>query len=134
MKKYIFILLSTTALGFSACQKFLDRKPLDASSASTFLSNQAEMEQGLTGVYASAMWVFPNNTPLMFAIESTTDMAMKRGGNAEDLIAMGDGGPFLVNNAVTTTGWNQAYRLVQRANQQIAGMKHKYCVHGAICI
>ncbi|HCT24404.1 MAG TPA: RagB/SusD family nutrient uptake outer membrane protein [Chitinophagaceae bacterium] len=124
MKKYIFILLSTTALGFSACQKFLDRKPLDASSASTFLSNQAEMEQGLTGVYASAMWVFPNNTPLMFAIESTTDMAMKRGGNAEDLIAMGDGGPFLVNNAVTTTGWNQAYRLVQRANQQIAGMEN----------
>ena len=124
MKKYIFILLSTAALGFSACQKFLDRKPLDASSASNFLSNQAEMEQGLIGVYASSMWVFPNNTPLLFAIESTTDMAIKRGGNAEDLIAMGDGGPFLVNNAVTTSGWNQAYKLVQRANQQIVGMEN----------
>jgi hypothetical protein len=124
MKKYIFILLSTAALGFSACQKFLDRKPLDASSASNFLSNQAEMEQGLIGVYASSMWVFPNNTPLLFAIESTTDMAMKRGGNAEDLIAMGDGGPFLVNNSVTTTAWNQAYRLVQRANQQLVGMEN----------
>ncbi|MBN8665676.1 MAG: RagB/SusD family nutrient uptake outer membrane protein [Chitinophagales bacterium] len=124
MKKYIFILLSTATLGFSACQKFLDRKPLDASSASNFLSNQAEMEQGLIGVYASSMWVFPNNTPLLFAIESTTDMAIKRGGNAEDLIAMGDGGPFLVNNAVTTSGWNQAYKLVQRANQQIVGMEN----------
>lgn len=124
MKKYIFILLSTAALGFSACQKFLDRKPLDASSASNFLSNQAEMEQGLNGVYASAMWVFPNNTPLLFAIEATTDMAIKRGGNAEDLIAMGDGGPFLVNNSLTTTAWNQAYKLVQRANQQLVGMEN----------
>jgi hypothetical protein len=124
MKKSIFILLSITALGLSACQKFLDRKPLDASSASTFLSNQAEMEQGLVGVYASAMWVFPNNTSLLFAIESSTDHAMKRGGNAEDLIAMGDGGPFLVNNSLSITAWNQAYKLVQRANQQIAGMEN----------
>ncbi len=124
MKKSIFILLSITALGLSACQKFLDRKPLDASSASTFLSNQAEMEQGLIGVYASAMWVFPNNTALLFAIESSTDHAMKRGGNAEDLIAMGDGGPFLVNNSLSITAWNQAYKLVQRANQQIAGMEN----------
>lgn len=124
MKKSIFILLSITALGLSACQKFLDRKPLDASSASTFLSNQAEMEQGLIGVYASAMWVFPNNTSLLFAIESSTDHAMKRGGNAEDLVAMGDGGPFLVNNSLSITAWNQAYKLVQRANQQIAGMEN----------
>lgn len=124
MKKSIFILLSMTALGLSACQKFLDRKPLDASSASTFLSNQAEMEQGLTGVYASAMWVFPNNTPLLFAIESSTDHAMKRGGNAEDLVAMGDGGPFLVTNSLSVTAWNQAFKLVQRANQQIAGMEN----------
>lgn len=124
MKKSIFILLSITALGLSACQKFLDRKPLDASSASTFLSNQAEMEQGLIGVYASAMWVFPNNTSLLFAIESSTDHAMKRGGNAEDLIAMGDGGPFLVNNSLSITAWNQAYKLVQRANQQIVGMEN----------
>lgn len=124
MKKSIFILLSITALGLSACQKFLDRKPLDASSASTFLSNQAEMEQGLIGVYASAVWVFPNNTSLLFAIESSTDHAMKRGGNAEDLIAMGDGGPFLVNNSLSITAWNQAYKLVQRANEQIVGMEN----------
>lgn len=107
-----------------SCQKFLDRKPLDASSSSTFLSNQSEMEQGLIGTYASAMWVFPNNTPLHFAVEASTDLAMKRGGNAEDLIAMGDGGPFILNNSVTTTCWNQAYKLVQRANQQITAMEN----------
>ena len=124
MKKYIIILLSISAVSLMSCQKFLDRKPLDASSSSTFLSNQSEMEQGLIGTYASAMWVFPNNTPLPFAIEASTDLAMKRGANAEDLIAMGDGGPFVINNSLTTTCWNQAYKLVQRANQQIAGMEN----------
>ena len=124
MKKQLLLLLPILALSFSACQKFLDRKPLDASSATTFLSNQAEMEQGLTGVYASSMWVIANNIPMLFEIEASTDMAMKRGGNPSDLIAMGDGGPFLVTNAVTVNAWNQAYKLVQRANQQIAGMEN----------
>jgi len=124
MKKQLLLLLPVLALSLSACQKFLDRKPLDASSATTFLSNQAEMEQGLTGVYASSMWVIANNIPMLFEIEATTDMAMKRGGNPSDLIAMGDGGPFLVTNAVTVSAWNQAYKLVQRANQQIAGMEN----------
>jgi hypothetical protein len=124
MKKQLLLLLPILALSFSACQKFLDRKPLDASSATTFLSNQAEMEQGLTGVYASATWVIANNTPMLFEIEATTDMAMKRGGNASDLIAMGDGGPFLVTNGVIVSAWNQSYKLVQRANQQIAGMEN----------
>jgi len=125
MKKYILtILIITTVIALSSCNKFLDRKPLDASASSTFLSNQSEMEQGLIGTYAAAMWAFPNNTPLLFAVESSTDMAMKRGGNAEDNIAMGDAGPFLFNNSVPVTCWNQAYRLVQRANQQIAGMEN----------
>lgn len=124
MKTKFFAILSTAALMLGGCQKFLDRKPLDASSASTFLVNQAEMEQGLAGVYASAMWVFPNNTPLLFNIEATTDLAIRRGGNAEDLIALGDAGPFLVNNAIPSSAWSQAYRLIQRANQQLAGMEN----------
>ena len=124
MKKYFIIPTLLAAFAISSCNKFLDRKPLDASSSATFLSNQAEMEQGLIGTYASAMWVIANNTPMHFAIESSTDMAMKRGGNAEDLIAMGDGGPFLVNNAICISSWNQAYKLVQRANQQIVGMEN----------
>ena len=124
MKKYFIIPTLVAAFAISSCNKFLDRKPLDASSSATFLSNQAEMEQGLNGTYASAMWVIANNTPMHFAIESSTDMAIKRGGNAEDLIAMGDGGPFLVNNAICISSWNQAYKLVQRANQQIVGMEN----------
>jgi hypothetical protein len=108
----------------ASCEKHLDRKPLDAASATTFLSNADEMEQGLIGVYAAAMWVFPNNTPLLFAVEASTDFAIKRGGNAEDLVAMGESGPFAINNSLVNTCWSQAYKLIQRANQQIAGMEN----------
>ena len=122
MKK-IFFIITIASIGLNTgCKKFLDRKPLDGTSASNFLVNEAEMELGLNGVYAAAFWQFPNNTPLLFAMESTTDLALKRVGNAEDQVAMGDGGPFLVSNSLTVTVWGQAYRLVARANQQLSGM------------
>jgi len=124
MKKILIPGLLALLLGAAGCDKFLDRKPLDQSSATNFLSNQNEMEQGLTGVYAAAFWMFPNNTPLLYAVEASTDLAMKRGGNAEDFVAMGDGGPFLVNNALVNTCWSQAFRLIQRANQQLSGMEN----------
>lgn len=124
MKKIIYIPIVLLAIAAGGCNKFLDRKPLDASSASNFLSNQDEMEQSLNGVYAAAFWVFPNNTPLLFAVEASTDIALKRGGNQEDVAALGDAGPFLVNNTLVNTCWSQGYKLVQRANQHIVGMEN----------
>jgi len=122
MKKIIYLPLLLVLLASGGCEKFLDRKPLDASSASNFLSNQDEMEQSLNGVYASAFWVFPNNTPLLFAVEASTDLAMKRGGNDEDRVALGDGGPFIVNNSLVNTCWSQAFKLIQRSNVHLSGM------------
>ncbi len=81
------------------------------------------MDLGLNGVYAASFWAYPNYTPLLFAIEATSDLAIKRTGNAEDQIAMGDGGPFLITNSLPSTAWNQAYKLVTRANVLIEGMK-----------
>lgn len=124
MKKIFLIITVASALFISGCKKYLDRKPLDGTSASNFLTNEAEMDLGLNGVYAAAFWQFPNNTPLLFDMEATTDLALKRVGNAEDAIAMGDGGSatFQISNALTVTTWGQCYNLVARANQQIAGM------------
>ncbi len=123
-RKIHILIMATLTLLVVSCRKHLDRKPLDAASASTFLANAEEMEQGLNGVYAAAMWQFPNNTPLLFAVEASTDMAIKRGGNAEDLVAMGEAGPFQINNSLVNTCWSQAYKLIQRANQQLTGMEN----------
>jgi hypothetical protein len=123
MKKIFYIASIACASLLYGCNKFLDRKPLDASASSTFLSNEAEMDLGLTGVYAASFWIVANNIPLPYSIESTTDLALRRTGNAEDQIAMGDAGPFLVSNGLTVIAWDQEYKLVARANQQLEGMK-----------
>lgn len=123
MKKLIYLSFLTLLLAAMGCSKFLDRKPLDASSSTNFLGNQQEMELSLNGVYGAAFWAFPNNTPLLFAVEASTDLAIKRGGNSEDAVAMGDGGPFLINNALVNTCWSQAFRLIQRTNQHLGGME-----------
>ncbi len=124
MKRLYFIAFIVLAVLGYGCHKFLDRKPLDASASSTFLSNEAEMELGLNGVYASALWAIANNVPLLFAMESATDLALRRTGNAEDQVAMGDAGPFLVSNGLTVIAWGQEYKLIARCNQQLEGMKN----------
>lgn len=122
MKKISSILFLTAVVALSGCNKFLDRQPLDSASSATFMQTEEEMNLALNGVYAASFWQFPNNTPLLFAIESTTDLAIKRTGNAEDQVAMGDGGPFLIGNSLPGTSWNQAYKLVTRANIMLDGM------------
>ena len=123
MRKFIFLSALTALIFFSGCEEFLDRQPLDSLSSETFYSTEAEMELGLNGVYAASFWVFPNNNPLLWAIETTTDLAIKRVGNPEDLVAAGDAGPFLINNSLTTTAWNQAYKLVIHSNTLLDGME-----------
>jgi len=123
MKKIIYLPFLLLLIALGGCEKYLDRKPLDASAGSTFLSNQDEMDQSLNGVYAASLWTFPNNTPLLFAIEASTDIGIRRDQNADDFIALGEGA-FFINNALVNSSWSQGYRLVQRANQHLVGMQN----------
>ncbi len=52
MKKYIILLLATTAL-LGACKKTLELNPLDQISTATFFSSKADFDKTLAGVYAS---------------------------------------------------------------------------------
>jgi len=122
MKKIIYLPILLLLIITGGCQKYLDRKPLDASASSTFLSNQDEMDQSLNGVYAASMWTFPNNTPLLFAIEASTDIGIRRDQNADDFIALGEGA-FFIDNALVNSSWSQGYRLIQRANQHLLGIQ-----------
>lgn len=123
MKKILYLPLLLLVITIGSCKKYLDRSPLDASASTTFLSNQDEMDQSLNGVYAASLWTFPNNTPLLFAIEATTDIGIRRDQNAEDFIALGEGA-FFVNNQIVNLSWSQGYRLIQRANQHLGGMEN----------
>ena len=109
---------------FTSCDKFLDRQPLDSISSTNFLTNEAEMKLGLTGVYSYAQWNYgTTNTPLLKRIESATDLGMSRkGSDQEDLMVLGDNGPFLIGNGITTSAWSNAYATIARANTFLDGM------------
>lgn len=123
MKKILYVPLLLLLVTAGGCKKFIDRKPLDLASATNFLSNQDEMEQSLNGVYASAMWNFPNNYPLLFGLEASTDLGIRRDQNSEDFIALGDG-TFFINNGIVNSSWQNAYRTIQRSNLHIQGMEN----------
>lgn len=119
MKKLLY--LTTLTILISSCSKFLDRQPLDSASSETFLATDAELNLGITGVYAAAHWSNPNQTPLLFAVDATTDYCLKRTGNDEDNVALGEG-KLLISNGLTVRAWQQAYNLVSRANTFLDGM------------
>ncbi|MEY4051814.1 MAG: hypothetical protein RIR64_799 [Bacteroidota bacterium] len=122
MKKLMYIILIGTVV--TSCQKFLDRQPLDSISSTNFLTNEAEIKLGLTGVYSYAQWNYgTTNTPLLKRIESATDLGMSRkGSDQEDLMVLGDNGPFINGNGITTSAWSNAYATIARANSFLDGM------------
>lgn len=122
MKKLLCVLMGSGAL--MGCQKFLDRQPLDSISSSNFLTNETEINLGLTGVYNAAQWNYGgSNTPLLKRIESVTDVGLARkGSDQEDLMALGDNGPFINGNAIPSSAWGNAYSLISRVNLFLDGM------------
>ncbi|TAG19317.1 MAG: RagB/SusD family nutrient uptake outer membrane protein [Cytophagia bacterium] len=120
MKKYALILLTMT---LASCEKFLDRQPLDTPSSTSFLTNEAEIRLGLTGVYNASFWNSRGNVPELKRIEASTDLIIARSTDPEALAAMGDAGPFIPGNGMSDLGWSNGYRLVSRANDILEGMK-----------
>lgn len=106
-----------------SCDDFLNRQPLDTPSSASFLSNEAEIKLGLTGVYNAAYWARTGNVPDLKRIEGSTDLIISRKTDPEALIAMGDNGPFIAGNAWSENAWGQGYRVVSRANDILEGMK-----------
>ena len=121
MKKIIYIaLLASVSLG---CEDFLDRQPLDTPSSASFLANEAEIKQSLTGVYNATFWNRTGFVPDLKRIEGTTDIQISRKSDPESLIAQGDNGPFVPGNGWSDNAWTQGYRVVSRANELLEGMK-----------
>jgi starch-binding outer membrane protein, SusD/RagB family len=122
MKK-IFSFLILAMLISSCKDRFLDKQPLDSPSTTTFLSTEAEIKLGVTGIYSEIFMRNVGNVPDFKRIEGSTDLVISRKTDAESLIAMGDNGPFTIGNAWSDLAWGQAYEIVSRANDVLEGMK-----------
>ena len=124
MKKIFYFLPLFLLVFMPSCKdSFLDKQPLDSPSTTTFLSTEAEIKLGLTGIYSAIFMRNNGNVPDFKRIEGSTDLVISRKTDPEALIAMGDNGPFTNGNAWSDLSWTFAYRIVSRANDVLEGMK-----------
>lgn len=113
MKK--IIMCAGVLLGLAGCQKYLDRQPLDTPAAATYFGNEAEMNLGLTGVYASSYWV-SGNVPAQVFFDLYSDIGLERAAGIAS-------GSFDAANGTVATYWSQMFQTVSRANVMLAGMQ-----------
>ncbi|MBK0381943.1 RagB/SusD family nutrient uptake outer membrane protein [Pedobacter sp. SD-b] len=102
MKKQIILLL--TVIFISACEKSLDRFPIDNPSSATFFSTQQEMELAANGLY--------NISYLNDDSETWSDNMWQRSG----------GGNFIIHGASDSQTsffsdtWTNSYKAIYRSN------------------
>lgn len=115
--KHILI-FSLILVQFACNDDYLDRQPLDAPSAETFLGNETELEMAVTGVY-NTLWFHPPGVDMPFpmSLEYATDNGWDR--NGSDLQALGRGDANS-DNSFTASYWTTMYRGIGRANYIIS--------------
>lgn len=115
-------IMSLLIFNFSCDEDFLDRAPLDAPLAETFLSSETELEMAVTGVY-NTLWFHPPGVLIPFAIslEYATDNGWDR--NGSDLQALGRG-DATTDNQFTASYWTTFYRGIGRANYILSNSEH----------
>jgi hypothetical protein len=115
MKKYIFLLLAS--FGLLSCEEDLFQDPLTAKVSSNFFQTETEIEEAVTGVYATLQRNGLYNLYLPAITELPSD-------NTFDEVPANDNGIFgqmdeftlITGNAGVAAIWNDAYVAVQRAN------------------
>jgi len=119
MKRYIFkatIFLALITLSIS-CEDFLDREPVDYSTAGFFQSTVA-IQNGLEGVY-STLYIanYYTHRPMTVMMDYYTGLAVERTENT----TVGAGGALNPANAYVSQYWNGNYLTIARANSLISG-------------
>ena len=113
MKK-ILIITGIIFIILSGCKKYLDKQNLAEPSATTFLSNAAEVDFALTGVYSSSYWT-EANLPIQCRFDTYTDIGVERGSGFA-------GGTFDAANGTILNYYTYMYRTISRANVMLSGM------------
>lgn len=108
--KIIVCLVSTCFLG---CEnEYLRRFPLDSPSNETFLTNEAELEMAVTGVY-NALWYSNSGTPFALTFEYISDNGWDRNTSDLQYLGAGLGNP---SNTYISEIWTQMYKGISRCN------------------
>ena len=114
--------LCLLVISYSCSEDYLDRQPLDAPLAGTFLGSETELEMAVTGVY-NILWFHPPGVDMPFALslEYATDNGWDRNGSALQALGRGDA---TTDNQFTASYWTTLYRGIGRANYILANSDH----------
>lgn len=122
MKKYILPVIIISILALSACEKYLDKNPLDQISSSTFWKTKTDFDKALTAIYGIGTTGYPWDNPpggtwsaLMFVWDNITD-------NSYGQHNYGSSKQIVTGDISSTTGgyisyaYSQCYQAIARQN------------------
>lgn len=96
----------------SCDDEYLERYPLDSPSNETFLTNEAELEMAVTGVY-NGLWYSFSGTPFSLVLDYTSDIGWDRNTNDMQVLALGVGN---ADNTFVSGVWQHFYAGISRCN------------------
>ncbi|MFY0254776.1 RagB/SusD family nutrient uptake outer membrane protein [Chitinophaga sp. 30R24] len=119
-KKIIYIsLLAAVMGGMSACNKWVDSKPYGAPSTAYFWQSDNDLRKATNDMYVAMRYESTWGRDLFWVQDASDDLVVGRpkadGENIKNFIPSGREGYL-------TSGWNDLYRTLNRANQVIAGV------------
>lgn len=107
------ILIACITAGLAACDKSLDKVPLDSPSSASFYKDATEVEMGLMGCYKSLNWELKTARPWPVMLDNCADISWNRSAHAvQDL----GNGTATSTNGSAEVAWTQCYKSIGRAN------------------
>lgn len=115
---YILLLVSLTA-GMSACNKWVDTKPNGAPTTAYFWQSDNDLKKATADMYVPMRYESTWGRDLFWVQDASDDLIVGRakadGENIKNFIPSGREGYM-------TSGWNDLYKILNRANQVIQGV------------
>jgi hypothetical protein len=107
------ILFAGVAAAIAACNKSIDKLPLDSPSSESFYKTAAEVDMGILGCYKSLNWELKATRPWPIMLDNITDVSWNRSAHAVQ--ELGNGTATSANSS-SEIAWTQCYKSIGRAN------------------
>jgi hypothetical protein len=107
------ILFAGMAAGIAACNKSIDKLPLDSPSTESFYKTAAEVDMGILGCYKSLNWELKATRPWPVMLDNITDVSWNRSAHAVQ--ELGNGTATSANSS-SEIAWTQCYKSIGRTN------------------
>jgi hypothetical protein len=127
----IALIVALVSLG--SCKKFLESKPISATSVTEFYKTPADFEQAMIGAYSAFAQVYQGNGYFALLTDLHSD-------NTSELVLGGDGNEakmdidrftITADNEHVTAFWQNSYTLIARVNSILASINTSSLAQGA---